>query len=170
MNKPAEECPSREDHSPGGNLSTIQKPNACDLPFLEDQVIHLALDHRKPLGLPDRRLHRSGVELPIRLGPWPADRWPFAPIENPELNSSSIRRPTHQAIKCIDLADEVALAEPPDGWIARHCPDRSEPMRHKGHLSPHAGRSGRSLAPGVSAPHHNDIESSLHAVASSSVG
>src|SRR5882724_13294751 len=109
MNKPSQECPSCQDHRLGRDIPTVQKPHACDLTFLEDKVIHLALDHRKPLGLPDRRLHRSGVELPIRLGPWPPNRWPFAPIENPELNSSSIRRLAHQAIKRVDLADEVAL-------------------------------------------------------------
>src|SRR3977135_869966 len=117
MNESSQERPSREANCPGRNLSPIQAPHACDLIRLEDQVIHLALDHGKPLGLPDRRLHRSGIALAIRLSPWPPNRRPFAPIENPKLNSSSIRRPTHQAVKRIDFTDEVALPEPPDGGI-----------------------------------------------------
>jgi hypothetical protein len=120
------------------------------------------------LSFPDRRLHRTGVEFPIRLGPRAPNRRAFAPIENPELNSSSIRHPSHQAIKRIDLANEVALPEPSDGGIARHSPDRAEAMGHKGHFSPHASRPGRSLAAGVAASHHNDIELHGHGIASSS--
>src|SRR5690348_17621437 len=101
------------------------------------------------MSLSDRRLHRSGVEFPIRLGPWPPNRRTFASIENPKLNSTSIRHPPHQAIERIDLADEVALSESPDGGIARHCSDGLEAMSHKGHLSPHACRPSCGLAAGV---------------------
>jgi hypothetical protein len=165
MDEPSEESPSRQDHSPGRYFPTIQKPHTCDLPFLEDQIIDLAFDHCESLGLLDRRLHRNRIEFPISLGSRTSNRRSFASIENSELNSTPIRHPTHQAIKRIDLADEVALAEPPNGWIARHGSDRSETMSHKGDLSPHASRCGCSLAASVSAPHHNDIE--LHGVASS---
>src|SRR5262245_3626383 len=123
MDEPSQERPSREDHRLRRNIAPIQKPNACDLTRLEDQVIHLALNHHEPLGLTDSRLHRSGVEFPIRLGPWPPNRWTFAPIENPKLNSTAIRHSPHQAIKRINLANKVALPESPDGGIARHCPD-----------------------------------------------
>jgi hypothetical protein len=44
MDEPPQERPSRQDHSLGRDLSPIQKPHACDLTRLEDQVIHLALD------------------------------------------------------------------------------------------------------------------------------
>jgi hypothetical protein len=168
MDEPSQKCPSRQDYRLGRNPSPIQKPHACDLTGLEDQVIHLALNHRKPLGLPDRCLHCSGIELSIRLGSWTSNRRPFSSIENPELNSTSIRHPTHQAVKRVDLADEVTLPEPADGGIARHCPDGLEAMGHKGHVSPHASGPSCSLAAGVPAPHHNDIESHAHAIVSSS--
>jgi hypothetical protein len=113
-------------------------------------------------------LHRSGIEFPIRLGPWPPNRWTFAPIENPELNSSSIRHTSHQAVECIDLADEMALPKSPYGGIARHCPDGLKAVRHEGHLSPHASRASRSLAACVPASHHNHIECRRHGIASSS--
>jgi hypothetical protein len=78
------------------------------------------------------------------------------------LDPTSIGYSPHQAIKRIDLADEVALPKSPNGRIARHSPDRAEPMRHEGHLSPHACRSGCSLAAGVAASNHDDIESPAH--------
>jgi hypothetical protein len=102
------------------------------------------------------------------LGPWPPNRWTFAPIENPELNSSSIGNPPHQAIKRIDLADEVAFSKSPDGGIARHCPDGLKAMSHEGHLSPHASRSSRSLAASVAASHHNDVKPRAHGIVFSS--
>jgi hypothetical protein len=138
MNEASKESPSREDNSPGAKLPSVQKPEATDPPLIQEQIVRLALDHREALGFSDRRLHRCCIELPIGLGPWSSDCRTLAAIENPKLNSPQIGHPTHQAIERINLTNEVPLAQPPNGRVARHRPDGRRPMSHEGDLSSHA--------------------------------
>src|SRR5206468_2710725 len=71
MDEATKERPSRKDDSSGPVLPSVQKPQACDPSVFQEQIVRLTLDHREVFSLSDRRLHRQGVELPIRLGPPP---------------------------------------------------------------------------------------------------
>ena len=95
-------------------------------PSVDEQVLDRPLDHVEAVLRRDLPLHRRTVELAIRLRPRPLHCRPARPIEQPELNPRRIRDPAHQPVERIDLAHEMALAEPPDRRIARHLADRRE--------------------------------------------
>ena len=65
--------------------------------------------------------------------------------------------PAHQPVKRVDLAHQMAFAEPADRRIAGHGADGGESMGDQRRLGAHArGRGGR-LAAGMAAAHDDDI-------------
>ena len=111
-------------------------------------------------GLADRPLHRCGVELAVGLRARPAHRRSLAAVEHAELDAALVGDPAHQAVERIDLAHQMALAEPADRRIAGHRADGREPVRDQRRARAHARSRSRSLAAGMAAADHDDIEGS----------
>ena len=127
-------------------------------PVGDDQLVRLAFDDGQIGGLADRGLHRGGVELAVGLGAGTADRRTLAAIENPKLDAAGVRHPAHQAIERIDLADQMALAEPADRGIAGHGADGRKPVGDQRRPGAHPrGRAG-GLAAGMAAADDDDVE------------
>ncbi len=82
------------------------------------KIVDLAFDDRQICRLPDRLLHRGGIELPVGLRARTAHRGPFAAVQNPELDAGGISNPAHQTVERIDFADQMALTETADRRIA----------------------------------------------------
>ncbi len=120
-----------------------------------------ALDHLEAGGLPDRRLHGLPVQLAVGLGARALDRWALGAVQEPELDAGGIGHTAHEAVERIDLAHQVALAEPADGGVAGHLADGREGMGDEGRAGAHAGSRGRGLAAGMAATHHDHIECQL---------
>ncbi len=79
-------------------------------------------------------------------------------FKQPELDAGGVGDAAHEAVERIDLAHQMALAEPADGRVAGHLADGREGVGDEGRSGAHArGRGGR-LAPGVAAAHHDHIE------------
>ena len=106
----------------------------------------------------DRGLHGRGIELAVGLGARPAHRRTLAAIEHAELDAGGIGDPAHQAVQRIDLADQMALAEPADRRIAGHRADGREAMRHQRGPGAHARGSRRGFAAGMAAADDDDVE------------
>ncbi len=106
----------------------------------------------------DGSLHGHTVELAVGLGPRPLHGGALGTVEQAELDASGVRYSPHEAIESIDLAHQVALAEPADGRVAGHLADGGKLVRDKGGARTHASSGGRSLAPGVTAAHNDDVE------------
>ena len=117
--------------------------------LLEDTQVFLALHNAAD---------RGPIQRPVSLGAGGAHRRALAGIEDPELNARRIRRPRHGAVKRIDLPHQVALADPPDGGIAGHLPDRLDTLGEQQRRGAHTGRRQRGLGPGVAAANHDYIE------------
>ena len=66
--------------------------------------------------------------------------------------------PAHQAVQRVDLAHEMALAEPADGRIAGHLADGGEAVGDQRRARAHARRGGRGLAAGMAAADDDDVE------------
>ena len=69
-----------------------------------------------------------------------------------------VGHPAHQPVERVDLAHQMALAEPTDRRIARHRADGREPVRDQRGSRAHARGRGRGLAAGVPAANDDDIE------------
>ena len=155
--RPRRKVPVVRTDAPHANTRPSARRTPATTSVGDQKIIDLALDHGEISRLANRALHRGCVELPVGLGARSADRRTLAPIEHAELDSALVGDPTHQAVERIDLADQMALAEPADRRIAGHRADSREPMRDQCRARAQARRRGRSLAAGVPAADHNDI-------------
>ena len=70
----------------------------------------------------------------------------------------------HQAVERIDLAHQMALAEPADRRIARHRADGREPLRDKRGARAHARGRGGGLAAGVAAADDDHVETHVDGI------
>ena len=100
----------------------------------------------------------GGVELAVRLGARTPHRRALAAIQHPELDAALVGDPAHQAVQRIDLADQMALAEPADRRIAGHRADGRKPVGDQRGLRAHARSRSRGLTAGVAAADHDDVE------------
>ena len=100
------------------------------------------------------------VELAVGLRARPAHRRTLAAVEHAELDAGLVGDAAHQAVERIDLAHQMALAEPADRRVAGHRADGREPVRDQRGARAHARGRGRGLAAGVAAADHDDIEGS----------
>ena len=103
-----------------------------------------------------------GVKPSIRLRPRTAYGRSFAAVQYAKLDTREVGRSPHQPIERVDFPDEMPLAEPANGGIARHRAHRAEAMGDEGRARTHAGAGSRCLAAGMSAPDDDHIESVLH--------
>ena len=131
---------------------------------VRNEVVHLALDHREIGARPDRLLHGRGVELAIRLRARAAHRRALAAVEDAELDAACVRHAAHEAVKRVDLADEMAFAETADRGIAGHGADGREPVGDERRARAHARGGGRGLAAGMAATDDDHIEASVHRI------
>ena len=160
MDQAAQERAGGQDRRAAGELAAVHQAHAGHGAIGDQQVVDLAFDHREIFRLADRALHRLGVELAVGLGARAAHRRTLAAIEYAELDSALVGDPAHQAVERIDLAHQMALAEPADRRVAGHRPDRREPVRDQRGPRAHARGRGRGLAAGVPAADHDHIEGS----------
>ena len=134
----------------------------ADRAILDQKVIRLPLDHGEVRAVPHRRLHRGGIEPPVLLRARPAHRRPLAAVENAELDAALVGDTPHQAIKGIDLADEMPLPQPADRGIAGHGADGRKAMGDQRRPRAHARGRSRRLTAGMAAADHDDIEARIH--------
>ena len=147
---------ARREHAP------VRESHRRDAALRENQVVRLALEHFEPLGFADRLLHRCGVKLAVSLGARPAHRRALAAVEHAELDPAVIGYAAHQAVERIDLAHQVAFAEPSDRGVARHRADGREPVGQERGAGAHARRRGCGFAARVAAADHDDVEILFH--------
>ena len=171
MDQAAQKRAGGQNHRAG---SEISRPSANltpeTRPFVDDQIVGLGFDHLKIRRRANRGLHRGRIELAIGLRARTAHGRAFAAIENAELDAAVVGDAAHQAVQCIDFADQMALAEPADRRIAGHRADGRESVRHQGRVRAHARGRGRGFAAGVAAADDDDVEYSRQMRLVSSLG
>ena len=101
--------------------------------------------------------HRRAVERPVGLGARPPHRRPLAPIEDAELDPGAVDGAPHHPVERVDLAHQMALAEPADRRVAGHLADPVEPVGDERRPRAHPRRRRRRLAAGMAAADHHDI-------------
>ena len=74
------------------------------------------------------------------------------------MDRGIVSRAGDDAIQCVDLADEVALAQSADRWVAAHRTDLLRVKRNQGYSQTHPRTHRSRLDTRVSATNHNDIE------------
>ena len=128
MDHPLEEGAGGDDQRRAGQLPAVGEFEAADRAVVDDEAARLGFDHRQVLGLDDQPLHRQAIELAVGLGARPLHRRTLAAVEDAELDAGGVGGAAHQAVERVDLAHQVALAEPADRRIAAHHADRLEAL------------------------------------------
>ena len=78
------------------------------------QLVGLALDHVRLAVSRMAACIAAAIELAVGLGARSPHGRPLAPVEHAELDAGRIGDPAHQPVQRVDLADQMALAEPAD--------------------------------------------------------
>src|ERR1700730_1370476 len=103
------------------------------------------------------------VKLAVGLGTRSAHGGAFGAVQDSELDSGVVGNVCHKSVEGIDLAHEMAFAEPAYCGIAGHGSDGGEGKGDEGGLGAEPRRGGGGLASGVASSNHDYIHVSRHA-------
>src|SRR5262249_54985631 len=98
------------------------------------------------------------IELAVSLGARAADGRTLAAVENPKLDTAGVSDPAHQAVKRVDLADQMTPAQTPHPGIAGHRADGRKPEGGQPRPRAHPRGRGGGFATGVAAADDDDVE------------
>jgi hypothetical protein len=158
VDAPGQESAGGQHHGAGVEAQPGLGQHATLLARLDDQVIHGLLEQRQVgLGF-DPAANRGLVQGTIRLGPRRPHGRPFRCVERAPLDAGQVRGPGHGAAERVDLLDQVALADPADGRVAAHLPDRLDVVREQQRARAGPGRGERGFGAGVAATDHDHVE------------
>src|SRR5262245_2637782 len=120
MNKTAQKRAGRKHNGTGRNLAAPRRFDTGNPAVLENQVVGFGLDNLEAWNSADRGLHGSRVKLAVGLSARASHSGPFAAVQDPELDSAKVGDATHETVKRINFPNQMTLAEPANGGIARH--------------------------------------------------
>ena len=124
MQLAAKEGAGGEDHRLGGQLAAVGRASRpVDPPPVEPKRARLALDDRQARLRLDQRVDRRLVALAVGLDARAAHRRALAGVEHAIVDRGLVGGAGDQAVKGVDLADQMALAEPAHRRVARHRAD-----------------------------------------------
>ncbi len=114
-------------------------------------------------------LDSLSIKPPIRLSTRATNSWSFAPVQDAKLNASPIDSLCHQAIKGINLSDQMASPKPTNCRVTGHDPNRIDLMGQQQHLCAKPRGGGGGFNPGMAAADNDDINT-LHLFVLSGIG
>ncbi len=150
-----EEGPGR-DHHGSGRKQTRAGLDPDDPSTKRDKVQRLSGDLLDP-AIAQQAGNGGTVELAVGLDSRTPHRWPLAAVEHAPVDRGAIGGAGHQPVKHIELAHQVALANPADRRVARHLPGILEAEGEQADPRAATGRGSRSLASGMAGANHHYV-------------
>src|SRR5579859_4038483 len=117
---PPEESARREHDRPCGDPVAIGEDHAGDLTLGEEEFDDFACADAQRVVCGEAALNRGAEKSAVSLHARPMDGRALARIEHAIVDCGIVAGGGDQALEHVDLADEVALADPADRRIARH--------------------------------------------------
>ena len=136
----------------------IGETDGGDPPLGNFEIAGQALDERQIFSRLDLGAHRLAIEAAVGLSARSAHRRTLGAVEHAELNAGGIGDPAHEPVERVDLAHEMALAEPADRRIAGHDAEVGARLHNQRCARAESSRGGGRLAAGVSAANDDDVE------------
>ena len=96
--------------------------------------------------------------LPIGLGAGSPHRGALAAVQGAELDAGVIGAARHDAAECVDLADQVALADAADRRVAAHLPERVDAVGEQQRAGAPAGGRQGGFGAGMAAADDDHVE------------
>src|SRR5690606_17938144 len=153
-----QERPRGKDHCPAADFRTVQQPNAgCSL-VRQDQGCDFRLKNRQVFLSQRQTGHLLAIDKAVRLRARALNGRPLASVQKPELNPGTVGNAAHHTVHGVDLADQMALAEPAYRRIAGHHANSGESQCHKGRIHAHTRRCVSGLGSRMAATDDHDIE------------
>ncbi len=161
MDQAGQEGTRREHHGPGVEDQADLGHDAGDPVAVQDQVVDRLLEERQVRLVFEAAADRPAVEHAIGLGAGGPDRRSLAGVEDPELDARLVRGDGHRAAQGVHFLDEMPLADPSDRGIAGHLAEGLDTVGEQKRVAAHAGARERGFGAGVTAAHHDDVETVL---------
>jgi len=102
------------------------------------------------------------VGVLVGLGAGALNSRTFGAVQDAKLNAGCIGGTGHQTAEGVDLADQLTLADTPDGGIAAHLGNGIAAEGHQQGAGTHPAGSPGGLGSGMSAPNNNNIIIRFH--------
>jgi len=102
--------------------------------------------------------HLGAVECLVALGAGAPDGGAAGGVEQAELDAAGVGDLAHDAAEGVDLADQMALGDAADGWVAGHLGDEVEVEREERCAQTHARGGGGGFAACVAGADDKDVE------------
>ena len=158
MDHAAQEGSGGKHDRPGGDGVPACERDARDSsPPVQNEILHSAGAQFEVGLVVQQRSDRTAVQLAVGLGARPLHGRPLAAVQHPELYARPVDGAAHDAVQSVDLAHQMALAEPADRRIAGHFADGFELVRDQQRLRAPPGRRRRRFAARMAAADHDDI-------------
>ena len=158
MNEAVEESTGCQNHAAGCALAAVaERDTRYPTVPIEQQILGGAFGDIEPLGFLKQLADGPAIELAVGLRARSAHCGTLAAVEDAELDPRAVDRPAHDAVERIDLAHEMAFAEPADRRIARHLADRRPLVGQQQCLGAEPSRGCRCFAARMPAANHHDV-------------
>ena len=154
----AEEGADGHHHARGLDAGADAGHHAAHRVTLDEQIGDRLLEQREPGRVLQHPADVAAVERAVDLGAGRPHRRALAGVEGPEVNPAMVGGHRHRAAQRVDLLDEVPLADPADGRVAAHLPERLDALGEQQGLGARPGRGERRLGAGVAAADDDDVE------------
>ena len=152
MDDAAQEGAGGDDDGAAGKSAAVGERHARDRPGVRQEAGGFAFDDRETGRLADQPLHGAPVKRAVGLRPRALDGRALAAIEDAELDAGQVRGARHQAVERVDLAHEMAFAEPADRRVARHFADGGEPVGDERGRAPQRAAAAAASQPACPPP------------------
>jgi hypothetical protein len=147
-----------EDDAARAEIQAHLRAHAGDAVAVEQQVVDRLLEQGQ-LGLVLHRVADEGaVQRSIGLAARGAHGRTLARVEPSPLDARGIGGLRHDTAECVDLLDQVTLADAADGRVAAHRADRLDAVRQQQRARARARRGQRGLGAGMAAADDDDVE------------
>src|SRR3546814_5683008 len=104
----------------------------------------LALHNLQIVIAAEQRLDGGAIEPAVGLRARPLHRRTLAPVEQAIMDTGGVGGAAHDPVQRIDLAHQMALAQPADRRVARHLADLARILRDEAHARADPSGGGRS--------------------------
>ena len=159
MDHAAQEGSGGKHDRPGGDGVPACERDARDpSPPVQNEVLHSAGAQFEAGLFVQQRSDRPAVQLAVGLGARSLHGRPLAAVQHPELDARPVDGAAHDTVERVDLAHQVALAEPADRRIAGHFADGFELMGHEQRPRTPPRRGGGRFAACMAPANDNDVE------------
>ncbi len=166
----AQERARGEDHRAREVRDAKRGADASDTTVIVgEQVLYGVLLDGETLGVFERASGERGVTRLVGLAAPRTNGGSLGDVEPPELDAGSVCEAPHEPAERVDLSDEMALAHPPNSWVAAHGTDPVGRLGEQEGATPEPARRVRRLDARMAGTNHDDVIDRLHACSSSAV-